>query len=129
MPVMALSFFATVVVLSQFLFSIFVVSASDEDFNVTVALDGTGDFDRITHAISQAPTLSKYPYTIRIKQGTYYETLEIPVRKTNLVFVGDGADQTRITGSHSYGSGYSTYDSATVGNLDSFFPINSKYLS
>ena len=105
-------------VLSLLFLSIFTVSDSDQDFNVTVALDGTGDFDRIRHAISKAPTHSKHPYTIRIKQGTYYETLEIPVCKTNLVFVGDGADRTRITGNHSNGTGYSTHGSATVGNLD-----------
>jgi pectinesterase len=53
---------------------------------------------------------------IYIKKATYKEYVSIPLNKWNIMMVGDGMDQTIISGSHSNTTGYGTYGSATFGN-------------
>ena len=84
-------------------------------FDVVVARDGSGNFDKISEAVAAAPDRSSEKYYIRIKRGTYAEHIRIGTEKTNLVFVGDGMDVTIITNSRSNHSGYSIFESATVG--------------
>ncbi|KAL1807455.1 hypothetical protein ACET3Z_024445 [Daucus carota] len=83
-------------------------------FDVVVARDGSGNFDKISEAVAAAPDRSSEKYYIRIKRGTYAEHIRIGTEKTNLVFVGDGMDVTIITNSRSNHSGYSIFESATV---------------
>ncbi|KAL1532941.1 Pectinesterase/pectinesterase inhibitor 3, variant 2 [Salvia divinorum] len=49
-----------------------------------------------------------------IKAGVYRENVEIPKKKTNLMFVGDGQTTTIITASRNVVDGSTTFNSATV---------------
>ncbi|XP_057957105.1 pectinesterase/pectinesterase inhibitor PPE8B-like [Malania oleifera] len=82
--------------------------------NVTVAQDGSGNYTKISDAVSAAPEHSRHQYNINIKAGIYSEYIEIGSKKTNLAFIGDGMEKTVITGNRSYGKGWKTFWSATV---------------
>lgn len=84
-------------------------------FDVVVARDGSGNFAKIAEAVAAAPYHSTEKYYIKIKSGTYVEHIRIGMEKTNLIFVGDGMDVTIITNSRSNHTGYSIFESATVG--------------
>ncbi len=62
----------------------------------TVATDGSGDFTSVQEAINAMPDHSKRPLVIHIKKGNYKEKLVVPVNKTNIVFIGEDREQTRI---------------------------------
>ncbi|GMY22389.1 pectinesterase/pectinesterase inhibitor ppe8b [Fagus crenata] len=81
--------------------------------NITVASNGSGDFTSIMEAIKAAPNNSLARFVIYIKKATYKEYVSIPLNKWNIMMVGDGMDQTIISGSHSNTTGYGTYGSAT----------------
>ncbi len=71
-----------------------------QDFtpDITVALDGSGDFTLIQDAIDAVPDNSPTPVIIYIKRGLYNtEKLFIPDNKTNVVMVGESRDETIIS--------------------------------
>lgn len=85
------------------------------EFNVIVAQDGTGNFTKISDAILSAPSNCSERYYIKVKKGNYAETVIVGKKKTNIVLVGDGMDNTIISGSKSTELGISTLHTATVG--------------
>jgi alpha-L-fucosidase 2 len=94
--------------------------------DLTVALDGSGDFKSIQEAINAVRDLGPRQVTIHIKKGIYHEKVVIPSWKTRLTLQGEDADSTIITnsdysgkpvatGKDAYGrSQMSTYTSYTV---------------
>ncbi|KAF8406817.1 hypothetical protein HHK36_005938 [Tetracentron sinense] len=82
--------------------------------NVVVAADGSGDYRTVSAAVAAAPEKSSTRYVIRIKAGVYRENVEVPKKKTNLMFVGDGRTNTIITASRNVVDGSTTFNSATV---------------
>ncbi|XVE97812.1 hypothetical protein REPUB_Repub03eG0051200 [Reevesia pubescens] len=82
--------------------------------NVNVAADGSGDFRTVSEAVAAAPERSTRRYIIKIKAGVYRENVDIPRRKSNLMFVGDGRVNTIITASRNVVDGSTTFNSATV---------------
>ncbi|RWR95821.1 pectinesterase [Cinnamomum micranthum f. kanehirae] len=82
--------------------------------NVTVAADGSGNYRNVSEAVAAAPTKSSNRYVISIKAGVYRENVEVPKKKTNIMFVGDGRDNTIITGDRNVKDGSTTFNSATV---------------
>ncbi|KAI3927022.1 hypothetical protein MKW92_052127 [Papaver armeniacum] len=82
--------------------------------DVTVAADGSGDFTTVSAAVAAAPLKSTKRYVIRIKSGVYRENVEVPKKKTNLMFLGDGRQNTIITGDKNVVDGSTTFKSATV---------------
>ncbi|KAK4374028.1 hypothetical protein RND71_004705 [Anisodus tanguticus] len=80
-----------------------------------VAQDGSGDFTTIMGAISAASNNGVQPYYIQIKKGIYYEYIQIEKPKTNIVLLGEGMDNTIISGNKSFVGGIKTYYTATVG--------------
>ncbi|CAK9145693.1 unnamed protein product [Ilex paraguariensis] len=84
------------------------------EFHITVALDGSGDFNTISHAVNAAPNYSKERYYIRIKAGTYVENVVVGKKKTNISFIGDGMGMTIITGNKSVGKDLVTFETATL---------------
>ncbi len=68
-----------------------------QDFDFVVAADGSGDFTEVQAAIDAVPHLRKNRTNILIKEGTYKEKLIVPSTKTNITFIGDGADKTILT--------------------------------
>ncbi|CAI9760966.1 unnamed protein product [Fraxinus pennsylvanica] len=90
------------------------LQASTVTPDVTVAADGSGNYRTISAAVAAAPEGSTRRYIIGIKAGVYRENVEIPRRKTNLMFVGDGRTTTIITASRNVVDGSTTFNSATV---------------
>lgn len=96
-------------------------SEYDEGEVLTVAQDGSGNFTLIQDAIDFATNNSVDRTVVCVKKGVYQENVEIPSWKTNIVLIGDGRDETVITGNRSAGSGWTTFRSATVGTVLQFF--------
>jgi len=99
----------------------FLQTSEDDDalgYNaVTVAQDGSGNYTTITEALTAAPNNSLDRYVIYIREGIYCEYIEVPIYQTNIMLVGDGINATVITGNRSVADGWTTYSSATFGNL------------
>lgn len=89
--------------------------------NVVVAADGSGNYRTVSAAVAAAPERSTRRYIIRIKAGVYRENVEVPKKKSNIMFVGDGRANTIITGSRNVVDGSTTFHSATVGEFPFFF--------
>ncbi|CAN8229589.1 unnamed protein product [Cochlearia groenlandica] len=82
-------------------------------YDVSVALDGTGNFTSITDAVKEAPDYSPTRFVIYVKKGLYLENVEIKKKKWNIVMLGDGVDVTVISGNRSFVDGWTTFRSAT----------------
>ncbi|TKY61157.1 Pectinesterase 3 [Spatholobus suberectus] len=82
--------------------------------DLVVAADGTGDFTTVSAAVAAAPEKSTKRYVIKIKAGVYRENVDVPKKKTNIMFVGDGRTNTIITASRNVVDGSTTFNSATV---------------
>ncbi|KAG9137653.1 hypothetical protein Leryth_011384 [Lithospermum erythrorhizon] len=82
--------------------------------DVVVAADGSGNYKTVAEAVAKAPEKSSKRYVIRIKAGVYRENVEVPKKKTNIMFLGDGRTTTIITGSKNVVDGSTTFNSATV---------------
>ncbi|KAG6538759.1 pectinesterase-like [Zingiber officinale] len=82
--------------------------------DAVVAGDGSGDYRTVQEAVEAAPEKSKKRHVIRIKAGTYVENVEVPKKKKNLMFVGDGRKTTVITGNSNVKDGCTTFRSATL---------------
>ena len=90
---------------------------------VTVAQDGSGNFSTITDAINFAPNntnVSNGYFLIYITSDVYQEYVSIPKNKINLLMIGDGINQTIITGNRSVADGWTTFNSATFSNLPTY---------
>ena len=85
--------------------------------NVVVAADGSGDYKTVSEAVAAAPEDSKTRYVIRIKAGVYRESVDVPKKKKNIMFLGDGRTSTIITASKNVQDGSTTFNSATVGEF------------
>lgn len=57
---------------------------------------------------------------IYVKSGVYNEKVDIGINLKNVMFVGDGIDQTIVTGNKNVIQGYSTISSATFGRTHLF---------
>jgi pectinesterase len=54
---------------------------------------------------------------IYIKAGAYFENVEVVSKKINLMFIGDGIGNTVVKASRNVLDGWTTFQSATVGEL------------
>ncbi|KAK9291885.1 hypothetical protein L1049_019836 [Liquidambar formosana] len=98
------------------------LQTSSRRANVVVAQDGSGNYRTIQAALNTAAKRSgSRRYIIYVKSGVYNENIEIGMGLKNIMLVGDGMKNTIITGSRSYGGGYTTYNSATVGVIGEGF--------
>jgi pectin methylesterase-like acyl-CoA thioesterase len=57
--------------------------------NATVAADGSGNYTTVQAAINAAPTNSATAWVIFIKNGKYYEKINVPSNKPNLQLIGE----------------------------------------
>jgi pectinesterase len=83
------------VVIIFFVATCFALNAQGK--KVTVAQDGTGDFQTIQDAVNAMPDHSLYRLTITVKNGTYSEKLVIPSWKTKITLIGEDKEKTIIT--------------------------------
>lgn len=87
---------------------------------VSVSQDGSGNFTTIYDAIVAAPNNSVSSdgyFLIYVKAGVYEEYVNIAKNKRNLMMIGDGINQTIITGNRSVVDGWTTFNSATFGKF------------
>ncbi|RDX61220.1 Pectinesterase 2.1, partial [Mucuna pruriens] len=89
-------------------------TAKDIKPNVVVATDGTGNYMTVAEAVESVPNKSNKRYIIYIKNGTYNEHVEISSQKKNVMLVGDGMNETIISGSLNRADGTGTFQTATV---------------
>ncbi|KAL4636872.1 hypothetical protein ACB092_03G039300 [Castanea dentata] len=82
--------------------------------NVTVAIDGSGNFNTINEAVSKIPIRRHNPYFILVKQGIYIEAVYISKDKSNLFLIGEGMEKTIVQFNKSAKQGYAISRSATV---------------
>lgn len=85
---------------------------------VSVSQDGSGNFTSLNDAIAAAPNTSaasKGYFVIYVKAGVYEEYVSVPKKKKYLMMIGDGINQTIITGNRSVVDGWTTFNSATFG--------------
>ncbi|KAL8098786.1 hypothetical protein AgCh_031489 [Apium graveolens] len=89
--------------------------------NVVVAADGSGNYKTVSAAVAAAPQDSTKRYVIRIKAGVYRENVDVPKKKKNIMFLGDGRKNTIITASKNVQDGSTTFNSATVAAVGAGF--------
>ncbi|KAD3067421.1 hypothetical protein E3N88_35301 [Mikania micrantha] len=89
--------------------------------NITVAQDGSGNFNSINEALKIVPVQGENTYVIYIKEGIYNEIIRIPKNLTHITVMGDGPDRTKITGSLNFIDGITTYHTATFAVAGDFF--------
>ncbi|XP_038716534.1 pectinesterase-like [Tripterygium wilfordii] len=82
---------------------------------VVVNPDGTGNFTTINDAVKVAPNNTKGSsyFVIYVVAGIYEEYVSIPSNKKYVMMIGDGINQTIITGNHSVADNWTTFNSAT----------------
>ncbi|KAK7269670.1 hypothetical protein RIF29_22404 [Crotalaria pallida] len=83
---------------------------------VIVSQDGSGNFTTINDALAAAPNKSLSTdgyFLIYVRAGVYDENVLIDKKKTYLMMVGDGINQTIITGNRSVVDGWTTFNSAS----------------
>ncbi|PON66304.1 Pectinesterase [Trema orientale] len=90
---------------------------------VTVSQDGSGNFTTINDAVEAAPNntaASDGYFVIYVKAGVYEEYVSIAKKKKYLMMIGDGINQTVVTGNRSVVDGWTTFKSATFGENPKF---------
>lgn len=65
--------------------------------DLTVAEDGSGDVKTVREAIAKVPENNKTRFTIFIKKGNYEEQIRIPASKPYISFVGESANNTKLS--------------------------------
>ncbi|KAK1382887.1 Pectinesterase [Heracleum sosnowskyi] len=83
---------------------------------VIVSKDGSGNFTTINEAVARAPNNSLAVdgyFLIYVVAGLYEEYVSIPKNKKHLMMIGDGINQTVITGNHNVVDGWTTFSSPT----------------
>ncbi|KAL5701341.1 pectinesterase [Ranunculus cassubicifolius] len=84
---------------------------------VVVNHDGTGNFTTINAAIAVAPNntvITDGYFIIYVVAGVYEEYVSIDSKKKNVLILGDGINQTVITGNRSVVDNSTTFNSATL---------------
>jgi pectinesterase len=72
--------------------------------DVVVAGDGTGDVKTVKEAVDRVPKNNAKRFVILIKRGVYMEQIEIPSSKPHVSFLGENAEETKLTFSVSSGA-------------------------
>ncbi|KAF9621102.1 hypothetical protein IFM89_016536 [Coptis chinensis] len=106
-----------ILIFSFFIFFLKVVKNEDvssNTYDVVVAIDGSGNYTSISKAIQAIPNHLKKRMVIYVKGGIYQEHVEVGREKTNLMIVGDGIGRTIVRDGRSNGTGWDTFQSATL---------------
>ncbi|MCL7033871.1 hypothetical protein MKW94_020377 [Papaver nudicaule] len=89
-------------------------NATAMSYDLVVAKDGSGNFTTISEAVQAAPKSSTKRFVIYIKEGAYFENVEVVKKKTMLMFIGDGIGKTVVKANRNVVDGWTTFRSATV---------------
>ncbi|KAG8378398.1 hypothetical protein BUALT_Bualt08G0133300 [Buddleja alternifolia] len=83
--------------------------------DVVVAKDGSGNYSTISDALIVAPYRSYTRFVIYVKNGVYYENIKVDRYKWNIMMIGNGMNQTTVSGNLNNADGVTTFNSATFG--------------
>ncbi|XP_019417375.1 PREDICTED: pectinesterase/pectinesterase inhibitor PPE8B-like [Lupinus angustifolius] len=78
-----------------------------------VASDGSGNYTKVMDAVKKAPNYSMRRFVIYVKKGVYNENVEIKKKKWNVMIIGDGMNESVISGNRSFIDGWTTFRTAT----------------
>lgn len=81
--------------------------------DITVALDGSGNFKTIKAAIDAVPKKNASRTVIYVKAGIYVEKVSLDKSKWNVMMYGDGMNKTIVSGSLNFVDGTPTFSTAT----------------
>jgi pectinesterase len=100
-----------------------------DEFNVTVAQDGSGDYVSIQEAINNSPAFPYKRVTIRVKNGIYKEKIKIHEWNTNMSLIGESKEKTIVTygdyfGAINLGRNSTFYTYTLLVEGDDFFATN-----
>ena len=65
--------------------------------DIIVAADGSGNVKTVGEAIDRVPENNKKRFVIRIKPGVYQEQIKVPASKPYITFLGERAENTKLT--------------------------------
>lgn len=69
----------------------------NDEYNIVVAKDGSGDYTSIQEAINSARSFPDQRIRIYIKNGVYYEKVKVHEWNTHISLLGESKEQTIIT--------------------------------
>lgn len=94
-----------------------ILEASIDELGVNAIVDkqGNGTHESISQALEASLAGGGGRSVIYIKAGTYHENINIPTKQKNVMLVGDGKGKTVIVGDRNSEAGWTTFQSATVG--------------
>ena len=98
-----------------------------DDIDIMVSKDGSGDYMTIQEAINAIPDDNPTRKVIFIKNGTYYEKVVVPAKKTNITVIGEHMDSTVLVydDSPAKGDTFWTMNTATIRvDADDFWAMN-----
>ncbi|WP_198663172.1 pectate lyase [Paraliobacillus zengyii] len=72
-------------------------SLAEIDSTITVAQDGSGDYDTVQSAIDAVPSNNSQTVMIYVKNGTYKEVITVPANKPFITLIGEDEKETVIT--------------------------------
>ncbi|XP_057737050.1 probable pectinesterase/pectinesterase inhibitor 47 [Arachis stenosperma] len=87
-----------------------------KDFVIVSHYDGSDNYSSIGEAIAAAPNNTRPEdgyFVVYVREGYYEEYVVVPKEKKNILLIGDGINNTIITGNHSFIDGWSTFNSST----------------
>ena len=70
------------------------LSVNDSKYDIVVAKDGCGNYLTVQAAVDSAPFKSNTSYRIKIEEGVYDALVNVPSHAYNVVFIGDGINET-----------------------------------
>lgn len=79
-----------------------------------VAKDGSGQYKTIGDAINSIPKKRNQTFVLYVKKGVYKEQIAFARSLTNILLIGDGPTETKITGSLNFADGVQTFKTSTV---------------
>lgn len=74
-----------------------VTKVPQDEYNIIVALDGSGDYTSIQEAISNSPSFPYKRVFITVKNGIYHEKIRIPEWNTKISLIGESKENTIIS--------------------------------
>ncbi|MFA9192349.1 pectate lyase [Flavobacterium sp. FZUC8N2.13] len=74
-----------------------VTKSPKDEYNIVVALDGSGDYTSIQDAIYNSPAFPYKRVFITVKNGTYHEKVRIPEWNTKISLIGESKEKTIIS--------------------------------
>lgn len=84
--------------------------ALSDTIDIIVAADGSGNYTSLQAAINSVPNYNAKRKIIYIRNGYYYEKIDIPESKTNITLIGENVDSTILV--------YDDYSGKMVGDVE-----------